>query len=72
MEGALFGAAALRMIGFPPLLLDLEATRDDDKKVAERAAVALRKLTPKGTATGAKAEEESEAAPKAKRKKKAE
>jgi uncharacterized protein (TIGR02996 family) len=52
-----------------------EATRDDDKKVAERAAVALRKLTPKGA--GAKVEEGSEAAPKAKapkakRKKKAE
>jgi len=30
MEGALLGAAALRMIGFPPLLLDLEAVRDDD------------------------------------------
>src|ERR1700686_396129 len=30
MEGALFGAAALRMIEYPPLLLDLEAVRDDD------------------------------------------
>lgn len=34
MEGALFGAAALRVIGFPPLLLDLEAVRDDDHVLA--------------------------------------
>ena len=34
MEGALFGAAALRMAGFPPLLLDLEADRDDDHVLA--------------------------------------
>lgn len=34
MEGALFGAAALRMMGFKPLLLDLEAVRDDDHVVA--------------------------------------
>jgi hypothetical protein len=34
MEGALFGAAALRMAGFPPLLWDLEATRDDDHVLA--------------------------------------
>jgi hypothetical protein len=34
MDGALFGAAALRMIGFPPLLLDLEADRDDDHVLA--------------------------------------
>jgi hypothetical protein len=34
MEGALFGAAALRMLGFPPLLLDLEAVRDDDHVLA--------------------------------------
>jgi len=30
LEGALFGAAALRVQGFEPLLLDLEAVRDDD------------------------------------------
>jgi len=30
MEGALFAAAALRMLGDPPLLLDFEAVRDDD------------------------------------------
>jgi hypothetical protein len=30
LEGALFGAAALRAHGYPPLLLDLEAVRDDD------------------------------------------
>src|SRR5579884_2781889 len=34
MEGALFGAAALRMIGFPALLLDFEAVRDDDHVLA--------------------------------------
>jgi len=34
MEGALLGAAALRVIGFPPLLLDLEAVRDDDHVLA--------------------------------------
>jgi hypothetical protein len=34
MEGALFGAAALRMIGHPPLLLDLEAVHDDDHVLA--------------------------------------
>ena len=34
MEGALFAAAALRMIGDPPLLLDLEAVRDDDHVLA--------------------------------------
>jgi len=34
MEGALFAAAALRMLGYPPLLLDLEAERDDDHVLA--------------------------------------
>jgi hypothetical protein len=34
MEGAMFGAAALRMLGHPPLLLDLEAVRDDDHVLA--------------------------------------
>ncbi|HUO33274.1 MAG TPA: hypothetical protein VMU80_28935, partial [Bryobacteraceae bacterium] len=34
MEGALFGAAALRVQGFPALLLDLEAVRDDDHVLA--------------------------------------
>jgi hypothetical protein len=33
-EGALLGAAALRVQGFPPLLLDLEAERDDDHVLA--------------------------------------
>ena len=28
------GAAALRMLGHPPLLLDLEAVRDDDHVLA--------------------------------------
>jgi hypothetical protein len=30
LEGALLAAAALRVHGFPPLLVDLEAVRDDD------------------------------------------
>lgn len=34
LEGALFGAAALRAHGYPPLLLDLEAIRDDDHVLA--------------------------------------
>jgi hypothetical protein len=34
MEGALFGAAVLREIGYPPLLMDLEAIRDDDHVLA--------------------------------------
>jgi len=34
MDGALFAAAALRLQGFPPLILDLEAERDDDHIVA--------------------------------------
>jgi hypothetical protein len=34
MEGALIAAAALRMHGHPPLLVDLEAVRDDDHVLA--------------------------------------
>jgi len=34
MEGALFAAAALRMIGYPALLVDLEAVRDSDHVLA--------------------------------------
>jgi hypothetical protein len=34
LEGALFAAAALRVQGHPPLLLDLEAVRDDDHVLA--------------------------------------
>jgi hypothetical protein len=34
MEGALFGAAALELLDHPPLLLDLEAVRDDDHVLA--------------------------------------
>jgi hypothetical protein len=34
MEGALFGAAALHVLGHPPLLLDLEAVHDDDHVLA--------------------------------------
>ena len=34
MEGALMGAAALRVLGHPPLLMDLEAVRDDDHVLA--------------------------------------
>lgn len=34
LEGAAFAAAALRALGFPPLLWDLEAERDDDHVLA--------------------------------------
>jgi hypothetical protein len=34
MDAAIFAAAALRMQGHPPLLVDLEAVRDDDHVVA--------------------------------------
>lgn len=34
LDSALFGAAALRLQGFPPLVLDLEADRDDDHVIA--------------------------------------
>src|SRR5689334_16183891 len=34
MDGALFAAAALRLQGHPPLILDLEAERDDDHVLA--------------------------------------
>ena len=34
LEGAIFAAAALRVIGFPPLILDLEADHDTDHVIA--------------------------------------
>src|SRR3954470_21174409 len=34
LEGAIFGAAALRALGFPPLILDLEADLDTDHVLA--------------------------------------
>lgn len=34
IEGALFAAAALRINGYPPLILDMEAVRDDDHIIA--------------------------------------
>jgi hypothetical protein len=34
LEGGIFGAAALRLLGFPPLILDLEAEQDTDHVVA--------------------------------------
>ena len=34
MEGALLAAAALRVNGYPPLIMDLEAVRDDDHVIA--------------------------------------
>ena len=34
LEGAIFAAAALRALGFPPLLLDLEAENDTDHVLA--------------------------------------
>ncbi len=33
-EGAIFAAAALRVLGFPPLIFDLEAERDTDHVIA--------------------------------------
>jgi hypothetical protein len=34
MEGAMLGAAALRLLGYPPLVVDLEAVRDSDHVIA--------------------------------------
>ena len=34
MDGALFAAAALRLQGHPPLIVDLEAVQDDDHVIA--------------------------------------
>ncbi len=34
MEGAVFAAAALRELGYPPLVIDLESVRDDDHVLA--------------------------------------
>ena len=34
LEGGIFAAAALRVIGFPPLIFDLEAEQDTDHVVA--------------------------------------
>jgi hypothetical protein len=34
LEGAVFAAAALRVLGFPPLILDLEADQDTDHVIA--------------------------------------
>ncbi len=34
LEGAIFGAAALRVLGYPPLVIDLEAERDTDHVLA--------------------------------------
>ena len=34
LEGGIFGAAALRILGFPPLIVDLEAEQDTDHVVA--------------------------------------
>jgi hypothetical protein len=34
LEGAIFAAAALRVLGFPPLIFDLEADNDTDHVVA--------------------------------------
>ena len=34
LEGAIFAAAALRVLGFPPLILDLEAENDTDHVIA--------------------------------------
>jgi hypothetical protein len=34
LEGAIFAAAALRVLGYPPLILDLEADQDTDHVIA--------------------------------------
>ena len=34
LEGALFAAAALRVLGYPPLVIDLEAEQDTDHVIA--------------------------------------
>src|SRR5439155_26691797 len=34
LEGGIFAAAALRVLGFPPLIFDLEAEQDTDPVVA--------------------------------------
>lgn len=34
VDGALFAAAALQALGYPPLVMDLEAKRDDDHVIA--------------------------------------
>ena len=34
MEGAMLGAMALRRLGYPPLIVDLEAVRDSDHVLA--------------------------------------
>ena len=34
LEGAIFAAAALRVLGFPPLIFDLEAEQDTDHVIA--------------------------------------
>ena len=34
LEGAIFAAAALRVLGYPPLLVDLEAEQDTDHVIA--------------------------------------
>lgn len=34
LEGAIFAAAALRVLGYPPLILDLEAVNDSDHVIA--------------------------------------
>lgn len=34
LDGALLGAAALRRLGFPPLIVDMQAVRDDDHILA--------------------------------------
>ena len=34
LEGGIFAAAALRVIGFPPLIFDLEAEQDTDHVIA--------------------------------------
>ena len=39
LEGAIFAAAALRVLGFPPLIFDMEADQDTDHVIADRKSV---------------------------------
>jgi len=49
LEGALLAAAALRLNGYPPLLMDLEAVRDDDHVLAIYRETACGEASPSQT-----------------------
>ena len=52
LEGALLAAAALRLNGHPPLLMDLEAVNDDDHVVAVYREAGLWEVLPNRTSQG--------------------